>query len=334
MSLNLPRVNPPQPATPSAPSAPYAGLPHSRLARTSPRFAVWRPLLGLLLFVVAFVSSMLVLDVASHALGRTLGRPERPDGTMTLGVLGDMAQSLLAIALTIPLVMLALRWVERRPAGTVLSVGGRLRWKWQLTCFAVGLPAGALLLGITLLLPLGETGGGAGESSEWAGWDFFLPALVMLVLLVPVQAAAEEVVFRGWLTQVVGSLTRHPWVPVAVQAPLFAAAHGWGTSSGFVTLAYFGVIAGWLTYRTGGLEAAIGLHAATNLLSLLFGAAVKDGLVGDETAANAPLSLAALDMGLTTVYALVVLWLARRWSVQRTRPQRDFPVWEAWDARS
>jgi membrane protease YdiL (CAAX protease family) len=304
------------------------------MARTSARFATWRPLLGIPLFVVAFMVSVLLLDVAGYAVGKALGRPERSDGTMNLGALGDTAHSLLAIAVTIPLVMLTLRWMERRPGGTVMSVAGRLRWKWQLTCFAVGLPTGALLIALTFLTAIGENGGGAEDSGGWAGWNFFLPALVMLVLLVPLQAAAEEVVFRGWLTQVVGSLTRHPWVPVVVQAPLFAAAHGWGTSSGFITLTYFGVVAGWLTYRTGGVEAAIGLHAASNLLSFLLGASIKDGLVGDETAADASALLAALDMGTTTLYALVVLWLARRWGVQRTRPERDFPVWEASEARS
>ncbi|MET9522895.1 CPBP family intramembrane glutamic endopeptidase [Streptomyces coeruleorubidus] len=45
------------------------------------------------------------------------------------------------------------------------------------------------------------------------------------------------------------------------QAVLFAAAHGWGTKWGFIGLLVFGGVCGWLTIRTGGLEAAVALHA-------------------------------------------------------------------------
>lgn len=321
MSLNLPAVAQPQPVVPRTR---YEGLAHPQLALTSVRFTRARLVWGFLAFTVAYAGSLLFLDVMAYTWAEVSGQQELPDGTPTLGPLGDTARTLLTLALAIPVLGLVLRWVEGRPLGTVLSVTGRLRWKWQLICFALAVPLGALLLVLMLNLVGSGESAGAAEKMQMAGWDFFLPALAVLLLLVPLQVAAEEIVFRGWLAQLVGALTRHPWIAIAVQAPLFGLAHGWGTSSGFLTLTYFGVAAGWLTYRTGGVEAAIGLHLATNLLSFVLGAAVKGGLASDETAADAPLSVAAADMTVTTVYALVVLWLARRWGVQRTRSVQDF----------
>ena len=40
----------------------------------------------------------------------------------------------------VPVVLLAVRWVGRRPAGTVSSVTGGLRWPWLGRCVLVALP--------------------------------------------------------------------------------------------------------------------------------------------------------------------------------------------------
>ena len=104
------------------------------------------------------------------------------------------------------------------------------------------------------------------------------------------------------------------------QAVLFAAAHGWGTVWGFADLVVFGVVAGWLTVRTGGLEAAIGLHAVGNLLAFGAAAALVDGLKSDDTAADAPWQLVAVDLAGIALYTAAVLWLARRRTPTRTVP--------------
>ncbi|MEU6177479.1 DUF6223 family protein [Streptomyces coeruleorubidus] len=103
----------------------------------------------------------------------------------------------------------------------------------------------------------------------------------------------------GWLTQAVGAFFRSPWFAVIPQAVLFAAAHGWGTKWGFIGLLVFGGVCGWLTIRTGGLEAAVALHALNNLLAFGVAAAFVDGLSSDETAADSPWQLALVDVATT-----------------------------------
>ncbi|MEU9986779.1 CPBP family intramembrane glutamic endopeptidase [Streptomyces sp. NPDC048045] len=304
-------------------------LPYHRLARLSlfPRW--WRPPVGTLVVAVGWLIAVIAVYGVLDEWGSRHGYTEGPDGSVQFGPVADTAVDLLLLALAIPLVLLAVRWIGRRPAGTVSSVAGRLRWRWLTVCVLTALPAMALVMGAAFLLP-----GGDGEEFRWAGWQVFGPALAMLVVLVPLQAAAEEYVFRGWLTQAAGAFLRSPWFALLPQAVLFAAAHGWGTPWGFADLVVFGTAAGWLTWRTGGLEASIGLHTANNLLSFAASAATVDGLRSDETAADATWPLVVLDVAGIVLYTAAVVWLMRRRGPARTAPAPLPPVRPLADALS
>ncbi|USQ84971.1 CPBP family intramembrane metalloprotease [Streptomyces phaeoluteigriseus] len=291
--------------------APPPGLPaeplgHHRLARISARHRWWRPALGTLFVAVAYTVTVGLLYALVSAVGVARGYREGPDGTVEFGPVTTTAVDLAMLAVAIPLVLLAVRRIGRRPAGTVSSVTGGLRWRWLARCLLVALPILALTTGAMLLLPAQD-----GPERQWAGWAVFGPALAMLVVLVPLQAAAEEYAFRGWLIQAVGAFLCSPWPAIVPQAVLFAAAHGRGTPWGFADLVVFGAVAGWLTVRTGGLEAAIGLHAVNNLFAFAAAAFVVDGLESDDTAADAPWELVALDLTGVALYTAAVLWPAR-----------------------
>lgn len=282
-------------------------LPYHRLALASARHRWWRPLAGTLFIVGGWLLALILLASAADSWGTRQGYPKDHDGFVVFGPVTGTALDLLYIVPAIPLVLLAVRWIGRRPAGTASSVTGRLRGRWLGLCLLVALPVLASVNAATLLLPVDDT-----PAPGWAGWHVFLPALAMLLILVPLQAAAEEYVFRGWLTQAIGGFFQSPWIAVVPQAVLFAAAHGWGTPWGFADLVVFGLAAGWLTVRTGGLEAAIGLHVINNLIAFGLGAAVVDGLKTDETAADAPWQWVAVDIVAIAAYVAVVLWFAAR----------------------
>ncbi|MFG2440533.1 CPBP family intramembrane glutamic endopeptidase [Streptomyces sp. NPDC048508] len=282
-------------------------LPYHRLALASARHRWWRPLAGTLFIAGGWLLALILLDSAASGWGTHQGYPKDHDGSVEFGPLTGTALDLLYIAIDIPLVLLAVRWIGRRPVGTASSVAGRLRGRWLGLCLLVALPVLAAVDAATLLLPVNDT-----PAPGWAGWHVFLPALAMLLVLVPLQAAAEEYVFRGWLTQAIGGFFRSPWIAVVPQAVLFAAAHGLGTPWGFADLVVFGLAAGWMTVRTGGLEAAIGLHVINNLIAFGLGAAVVDGLKTDETAADAPWQWVAVDTVAIAAYVAVVLWFAAR----------------------
>ncbi|MER5362640.1 type II CAAX endopeptidase family protein [Streptomyces sp. NPDC002785] len=304
-------------------SSDLAGFAYHRMGRCAGRQRWWRPALGTVLFVPSWIVIVLLLYAFSYALGTAAGYPELPDGGVDLGPLGNMALDLTYIAIALPLILLAVRWTERRPAGTLSSVTGRLRLRWLARCLLAALLPVALLALSTVLLP--DDGSASAESAAWIGWRPFLTSLAVLAVFVPVQAAAEEYVFRGWLTQAVGTFLRSPWLAVLPQAALFATAHGWGTTWGFIDLLLFGLVAGWLTNRTGGLEASIALHVLNNLLAFGVSAAVVDGLSSDDTAADAPWQLALADMATVLLYAAIVLRMTRRHRPQRLAPPMATP---------
>ena len=74
--------------------------------------------------------------------------------------------------------------------------------------------------------------------------------------------------FRGYLTQAFGGMFRSAWVAVLLPAFLFGLAHGLGQSPPvFFDRFAFGVVAGILVIRTGGLEAGIAMHVLNNFLA-------------------------------------------------------------------
>jgi membrane protease YdiL (CAAX protease family) len=304
----------------TAPEAPY-----HRLARNHVHHW-WRPAVGTLYVAAVWFVVLSVVLLIGHGAAVLAGRPVDADGAAGLGPLGDIAVLCLALAALIPVVFSAARWIQRRHAGGLSSVTGRLRWPWLLRCLGVAAVAVvAYLVGSGLLTA--ATGGDVGLGDlEWVGVRSFLVTTAVLVLVVPLQSAAEEYGFRGWLLQALGSVMRRPWVPIGVQAVLFAALHGWGTAWGFADLVVFGLLTGWMTVRTGGIEAAIALHVANNLISFVLAGAFG-GLATDATAADAPWQAVAVDVPVLLVCTLVILRLAARRGVAVLSPPAPAAPW-------
>lgn len=100
----------------------------------------------------------------------------------------------------------------------------------------------------------------------------FLPYMLIALLLIVFQITAEEVLFRSYLLQGLTRLFRYRWLGIILQAILFGALHGANpevTSYGLLTTMPFyigiGLLLGWLSFRSKGLEIALGLHFANNL---------------------------------------------------------------------
>jgi hypothetical protein len=92
-----------------------------------------------------------------------------------------------SIAILLPVVFLAVLMVERRPVGSLSSVQGRLRWRWLALSLIPAVGYMLASIGLSALVDLMMPGS---ESFTWIGWAEFWPALLIIVLLVPVQATA------------------------------------------------------------------------------------------------------------------------------------------------
>jgi uncharacterized protein len=305
----------PDPArTTEAPPPP----PYHRLARTQPHYRWWRPLLALVTTAGLWVAALLVLLVGlavaaavDPGLGATL------DGVMGSAApldLHDPIQAALAlggIAVALPAVMLGVRAGGWR-FGVVSSVAGRLRWGLLGRCLALALALYLAVQGIGfVLVPSDGPLGLPVVSAQGVG------LLCVALLVVPLQAAAEEYVFRGVLMQSIGAWLRHPAWAILLPAPLFVLGHDYSWM-GQIDILVFAVAAAWLTWRTGGLEAAIGLHVAGNVLAVTAGAV---GLADLNATEIDPWSV-AVSVGVTLAYCALVVRNQRWWADVRGAVRR------------
>lgn len=286
------------PARPDAPQ-PVAVPAYHRLSHAwrSPRR--WRPLLALALSTVVYVAIALTTLVALAvwvAIAELAGWIETAEIPESLDLYQplDFTIVMLSVALMLPAVLLGFRLAGCAPIGLLSSVAGRLRWGWLMRCTvpAVAVLAIAVAADLSVMQP------------DLRSAPTGSLALVLLILVItPVQAAAEEYVFRGALMQAIGAWLRHPAWAILLPVPLFVFGHDYDLP-GQLSVGVFAVAMGWITWRTGGLEAAIALHVVNNLVALLAGAAGLADLNSTETTWAAGL-LSAL---IPTAY---VLWVDR-----------------------
>jgi len=100
----------------------------------------------------------------------------------------------------------------------------------------------------------------------------FLPYMLIALFLVLLQITAEEVLFRHYFLYGFLRLFRFPWFAIIAQAIIFGLLHGANpevTAYGLLTTMPFyigmGLVLGWFSIRSRGLEIALGLHFANNI---------------------------------------------------------------------
>ncbi|MGY1602973.1 CPBP family intramembrane glutamic endopeptidase [Geodermatophilus sp. SYSU D00815] len=259
----------------------------------------WRPLLGLLLFGVVFaVANVIVVLVALvTTVGVDLAMQDLVDPATLL------VTNLTLIA-AIPTVWLAWGVAHGMRTGWSSSVLARLRWRLvlpftlrALATLGVGI---ALTVGIAVAIDPESVSGPV----EGFGW-----LLVVVILTTPLQSAAEEYLFRGYLSQAIAGWVRHPTagavVAGVVTAALFSLAHVPPDFLTFLSRFGFGLAASAVVWLTGGLEAAIVLHAVNNVLVFLLAGALGDA-VATEDVSGPGLLVVLLDLLALGAYVAVV----------------------------
>ena len=282
--------------------------PYTQLLRGE-RHRWWRSLLSLTIVVgglaLLLVASTVALFVASLSGGLDLESMQSE-----LDQPWVLLSTNLLLAACIPLSMLAV-WAGHgwRPRW-VSSVVGRLRWRWMLACAAVSLVIAVAVTAFFWLLD----GVPSGRGTDVA------VLLAIVVLTTPLQAAGEEYFFRGWMSQAVGALFARAAVGVvvsaAVSASAFAFAHGGQNAFLFLDRFAFGLLASYLVWRTGGLEAAIAAHTVNNVV-VFVPVILTGGLAAAIGVSEAGLGVVAVDTVSMLLLGAALTWLARRAVVAR-----------------
>jgi membrane protease YdiL (CAAX protease family) len=164
--------------------------------------------------------------------------------------------------------IIAVRFIHKRRFLSLITPQQKLDWKRIRWGFAVYF---ALSAGMTLIDYALDP---SGYSTTRHPVQVLIHAPVVLVLT-PIQTTTEELLFRGYLMQAAGLITRRFWFPAAMTSLLFLVLHlanpevQHGVAA--ASLYYFGIafLFAAVTVKSNSLELAIGAHAAINLFAAL-----------------------------------------------------------------
>lgn len=300
------------PAPPGPPVDPHPEPRSYPLLLRTTSYRWWRPLLGLVLLVVGlFAVQVLLLPLLAVTVAID-HQGSFEDAYTSIATLETVTwQGMLYLNLTlaalVPVAWLVLLLAHRLRPRWLASVRPGFRWGFFWRCGSLAVLALAITLLVGFFLPTDPLALDA-PLNDWTGR---LAGLALVIALTtPLQAIGEEYAFRGYLLQAFGSLSGRPWFGIVLSSLLFAVAHGAQNAPLFLDRFVFGLMAGYLVFRTGGLEAGIAMHIWNNLFS--FGFALALGSIDDSLNVaeiswwNLPLTIVQ-----NGVYLVLVLRLAR-----------------------
>lgn len=239
-----------------------------------PRDQIWRTVVGLALIGVVWMAWTLVLMFGSIGLG--LVKPEAfeamfdvPEIPLTHSDTVAMLLITLATLWGFTLgVWLVAKLVHKRSLSSVVAWNRR----FSVSQFGVGCAIAAGYLAISMALSV--VSGHAPRRSDLP-LETWLLALAPIVVVVFVQAASEELVFRGYLPQQLAARFGSPIVWGFIPSVLFGLLHA-ANSPGNQTYALYyvaiatvmGMVMLAMVWRTGSLAAAVGFHFVNNIGAL------------------------------------------------------------------
>jgi membrane protease YdiL (CAAX protease family) len=220
--------------------------------------------------------------------------------------------------------------IGRRRILEYVTAAPRFRWRLLVSGLVLSLISLGPLVAVTLLSdPHAQPPPVMTLAHDASARALYIVASIGL--LIP-AAAAEEVVFRGWLLRQSGAFTRNPIMLMAVNGVLFSAVHLDFAPDAFLMRALMGAGFVYMTLRLGGIEFSTGAHAANNILIVLF---VQPLTL--KTTASSSASLDAVIQGFFLLLSYVVMaevtarWTPlRRWSeADRGLPAAPAGPWTA-----
>ncbi len=286
---------------------------------------VWRYSVGLVLILCMWqlIGGIPVGMLALHLMDD--GDPATLFDAASMRFIGvDPLVSYLAISFTFIALLLgiylALRLLHQRAFLSLITPLARMSWRRFFVGFAVYLGLLVLVTLVGLVLDMEEVT----LNFDARAFFMFLP---FALLLTPLQACTEELLFRGYVMQGLGRLTQNKTVVVVVSSLLFVLPHLMNPEVALdpviLPLTYFalGAFLAMITLRDNRLELAMGVHSANNLFAFVVmnyeGSALESPSILNATQPEPLSSLIGVLLIATLFYLLVFRGLGRGERVSR-----------------
>lgn len=203
------------------------------------------------------------------------------------------------VATLLPALFLASCIVRDRPFSSYSSSRGG--WNWGAFAKSLGVAAivfGVIIVAQALLLP---------EPGVDGVNRFNIIGFLAILILVPIQATAEEYVYRGLAMQAIGSWTNLPVLALVLSSLLFAVSHSYGVL-GILSVFCHGLGLAFITQHTKGLEASSAAHIANNTAVFIL-----NGL-GLATSSEGGIDSFVITVVMMAIYCVAIVLLDKRFS--------------------
>lgn len=224
----------------------------------------WRWMLTVLIVMSPFILNFALFFLMPEAFEELMEESASIQGNKNVFLI----QNLIPFAVLLVLLLFFVKFIHNRSITSLVTSRSKIDWKRFFFGFFSW-----FLITITFLFI------GYMLTPEEFVWNFkpvqFFTLLAICIVLLPIQTSLEELLFRGYLMQGFGVLSKTRWLPLVITSVLFGLMHilnpevsklGYGIMGFYIGTGFlFGII----TLLDEGTELALGIHAANN-----FGAAV------------------------------------------------------------
>ncbi|MGZ3885554.1 MAG: CPBP family intramembrane glutamic endopeptidase [Bacteroidia bacterium] len=210
---------------------------------------------------------------------------------------------------------IAVTKIHRKPFRSIVTSYDNIRFGRFFFAFLVW---GAFIVVTTLAAYFTDP---ASVTVQFNPGQFFILVVILLILL-PIQTSTEEIFFRGYLVQGLSQVFKNGIVPLIITSVLFgwmhmsnpeAKTHGWMMMLPYY--ASFGFFLGAVTLLDEGLELALGVHCANNLMSGLLVTSPSSVLQTDAiflVNTESPMAEFILWLVMATI-TFFIFWRKYRW---------------------
>lgn len=231
-------------------------------AKTFENYRWYRPILVMIVTLVMFVIFSAILTIVFASVYGWDFILHMTQGYEVMNTEMGQIFSDLGVIIMLPSLYIAVKIIKDRLFSSYSSSRGG--WNHKLYFKALIIPV--IIYIIFEAISLSITGV---KGSNHFSVMFFIACLI----LVPLQSIAEEYIFRDLLMQSLGSWFNIPILALLIQAVIFAAFHGYN-SLGIFGVFVSGLVMGFFTWKTNGLEVGAALHTVNNLavaFTVMFG---------------------------------------------------------------
>ena len=201
----------------------------------------------------------------------------------------------LIIIMFIPALYIASKIVKDRPFSSYSSSRGG--WNYRLYFKALIIP---IILFVIYQCIDTAVNGAKGT------YSLSIEFIIALLITIPLQCIAEEYIFRGLIMQTVGAWFKIPLLAIVIQAIIFTLFHGYN-SIGLIEPLVTGIIYGFFTWKTNGIEISSAIHTANNFSVGLF---VMLGL--HASSSTLQLSSVAMTVAFYIVVSAIIYYVGNK----------------------